>query len=320
MESALQRAFERAGHQTLLFDDRRSARLVGFRLTQKRVLRSARRFAPDFVFLSKCLRLDPEVVGRVIAGVPNAMWYMDPQYHAHTHLPEVAHSLAVARIAQVFFVSGFTDEWRAHGTNAVFLPSAAAAEIVPTSPDPRYASVAAFVGSGYDEGRAAFLREVASRVDTRVYGPGWEPWRDTLRWNGGPIEGAEFSRVCSSAEFVLGILPVIAQGSTTYASNRMWITMLAGGLYVGPWAPGVERLALDGEHCTWYRQTEDCIERMLALMAGPAEERRRIRCAGEAFVRRYHTFDARLKHLINGTPWINPLDDAPTFASPNLFI
>ena len=122
------------------------------------------------------------------------------------------------------------------------------------------------------------------------------------------MEGKEFARICSTAEFVLGILPAIAQGSTTYASNRMWITMLAGGLYVGPWAPGIERIAVDGEHCLWYRQPEDCITRMLQLLQGPEEERRRIRMAGEAFVRRYHTYDARVPNLIDGVPWTNPLD------------
>ena len=315
MEAALQRAFERAGHRTLLFDDRRSARLVGEYLTQKRVLRAARRFAPDFVFLSKCRRLELDVVQRVIAGVPNAMWYMDPPYHTLTHLPDIAHSLAVARMASVFFVTGFAEEWRTHGTNAIFLPSAAAAEIVPVAPDRRYASVAAFIGSGYDAGRAAFLEAVAARVDTRVYGPGWEAWRESLKWNGGRVEGVEFARVCSSAEFTLGALPAIAHGSTTYASNRMWITMLAGGLYVGPWAPGIERMAVDGEHCVWYRQTEDCIDRMLGLLAAPVQERRRIRASGEAFVRRHHTYDARLTNLIEGTPWVNPLDGSPAHAS-----
>lgn len=312
MEAALQRAFERAGHRTLLFDDRRSARLVGRRLTQARLRRVARRFAPDFVFLSKCLRVDHEVIHEVIAGLPNAMWYMDPPYHAQTHRPDVAHILGVARLAQVFYVTGFVDEWRAHGTNAAFLPAAAAAEIIPAPRDPRWTSEAAFIGSGYDASRAEFLAHIASALDTRVYGPGWEAWRHRLRWNGAPIEGKEFSRICSSAEFMLGCLPAIAAGATTYASNRMWTTMLAGGLYVGPWAPGIDRLAIDGEHCLWYRQAEDCIERLRALLGAPAEVRLRIRRAGQALVRQHHTYDARVPNLVHGVPWANPLEGQHT--------
>lgn len=311
MEAALQRALERAGHRTLLFDDRRSARRVGRRLTQARLRRVARRFAPDFVFLSKCLRVDLEVIHELIARVPNAMWYMDPPYHAQTHRPDVAHVLGVARLAQVFYVTGFVDEWRAHGTNARFLPAAAAAEITPMPVGQRHASEAAFIGSGYDAGRAEFLTRIASSLDTRVYGPGWEAWRHRLRWNGGPVDGREVARICSSAEFTLGSLPAIAAGATTYASNRMWTTMLAGGLYVGPWAPGIDRLAIDNEHCLWYRQAEDCIERLRGLLGAPAGVRRRIRRAGEALVRQHHTYDARVPNLIEGVPWTNPLEDRP---------
>jgi hypothetical protein len=205
-------------------------------------------------------------------------------------------------------VTGFVDEWRAHGTNAAFLPSAAAAEITPEPPDPRCASETAFIGSGYDAGRAEFLMRMASSLDTRVYGPGWDAWRQQLRWNGGPVEGRDFARICASAEFTLGSLPAIAAGATTYASNRMWTTMLAGGLYVGPWAPGIDRLALDGVHCLWYRQAEDCIERLRGLLGEPAHVRRRIRRAGAALVRQHHTYDARVPNLIDSIPWVNPLE------------
>lgn len=60
MEAAVERAFRRAGHETLLVDDRRIKRLVGRRLTQRWARRHANSFRPDFVFLSKCLALDPE--------------------------------------------------------------------------------------------------------------------------------------------------------------------------------------------------------------------------------------------------------------------
>jgi porphobilinogen synthase len=65
MEAAIERALVRQGHDVLLFDDRRSARLVGRGITQLRARRIARRFAPDFVFLSKCLRLDLETVAAI---------------------------------------------------------------------------------------------------------------------------------------------------------------------------------------------------------------------------------------------------------------
>ena len=310
MERAVQRALERAGHQTLLFDDKRSARWVGRRLTQSRALRAARRFGPDFVFLSKCRRLEVETVATIIRDVPNAMWNHDAPYYAAVDRPDIRHTIDVAREIDVFFVTGFAKEWRKHGINARFLPSAAALEVRPVEPDPQLAATVSFVGSGYDDMRAEFLCALSKRVDTRVYGPGWEKWQSQLNWNGAEITGVDFARACSSALFSLGILPKLAAGSTDYASNRMWRVILAGGLYLGPWAPGVDQLLLHNRHCVWYSGLDDCVAHAERLIATP-RERDRIRAAGEAFVREHHTFDARLPYLLNGTEWQNPLAATP---------
>ncbi|MCC6319137.1 MAG: glycosyltransferase [Gemmatimonadaceae bacterium] len=306
MEVAVQHALVRAGHQVEVFDDRRSARMVGHRLTQRRALRAAKRFRPDFVFLSKCHRLALETVAAIIAGVPNAMWFHDAPYHTELHRPEIAHYAAVGRLSEVFFVTGFVEEWRAHGLPAAFLPSAGALEITPVPADPAWRTDASFIGAGYDTSRAEFLMRLAKVHGVRVYGPGWEPWRDQLAWNGGEVAGDAFSRACTSAAFSLGILPKIAAGTTTYASDRMWMVMLAGGLYLGPRTPGLDAFLLDEEHCVWYDDIDDCIARMGRLLPD-IERRAAIRASGEAFVRAHHTYDARVPFLLGRRGWENPL-------------
>ena len=313
MERAVQRALERAGHQTLLFDDKRSARWVGRRLTQGRALRAARRFRPDFVFLSKCRRLDVETVVKIIRGVPNAMWNHDAPYYAAVDRPDIRHTIDVAREIDVFFVTGFAEEWRKHGINARFLPSAAALEVRPVEPDRQLAAAVSFVGTGYDDTRAEFLCALSKRVDTRVYGPGWEKWQSQLKWNGGEVTGDDFARACSSSLFSLGILPKLAAGSTDYASNRMWRVILAGGLYLGPWARGIDQMLVHNRHCVWYADLDNCVAQVERLIASPGEAER-IRAAGEAFVREHHTFDARLPNLLSGAEWENPLAVTPAEA------
>jgi hypothetical protein len=314
MERAVQRALERAGHVTHLFDDRRSARWVGRRLTQVRARMVARRFRPDFVFLSKCRRLDVATVAEIIGDLPNAMWYHDPQWHGDLHQPEVGHIANVGRLAQTFFVTGFVEQWRAHGLNARFLPSAAAVEITPVAPDPHLAATVSFIGRGYDASRAEFLCALSRRVHTRVYGLGWEPWQAQLHWSGGEVNGVAFARACSSSAFALGILPERAAGATDYASNRMWRVALAGGLYLGPWAPGIDQLLRHGQHCLWYSDLDECVALVEQLMHEP-HERERIRAAGEAFVRTHHTFDARVPYLLSGAAWENPLAAARSLAA-----
>ena len=78
MEKCTERALKRDDHKTLLIDDKRAARLIGRKLTQRWALSQARRFKPDFVFLGKCHGLDVETVATILQGKPNAMWYHDP--------------------------------------------------------------------------------------------------------------------------------------------------------------------------------------------------------------------------------------------------
>jgi hypothetical protein len=297
MEAAVERAMRRAGHDTLLFDDRRSRRLVGARLTQYRVLRAARRFEPDFVFLSKCQALTLDTVARVIRDVPNAMWYHDAAYFDRADHPQIAHIVGVGRLARTFFITGFEDEWRSLGLNARLLPAAADRDIVPVPPDPAYGADISFTGTGYDESRAEMLIALSQHFRVRVWGTQWERWKEKLDWSGRPVEGREFAAVCSSSALMLGIHPVVMKHANTAASDRMWMTILAGGVYLGPFTHAQARMLHDGVHCIWYTDLDSCIARARYYLDHPAE-RERVRADGDAFVRMHHTYDARVPALL----------------------
>jgi hypothetical protein len=268
--------------------------------------RAARRYRPDFVFLSKCHALDPETVAEVIRGRPNAMWYLDAGYFAEPERPDVAAVIAVAKLADVFFVSGYESEWRRVGLRAEFLPAAADRDIVPVAPDPAYAADVSFTGTGYDATRAEFLVALSRHFRVRVWGTRWEPWRDQLDWGGRPVEGREFAAVCSSSAIMLGILPAAMRSATNAASDRTWMTILAGGFYLGPGAPGLTQMLRDGEHCAWYADIDDCVAKAERYLCDAAE-RERVRSAGERFVREHHTYDARIGPLLAREPFVNPL-------------
>ena len=147
---------------------------------------------------------------------------------------------------------------------------------------------------------------LTQRFDVRVYGPGWERSAGQLHWNGRPVEGEEFARVCSSASITLGINPARAGGGTTYTSDRTWMVILAGAFYLGQWTPGIETFLRGGEHCAWYTDPADCARQAEHYLDDSAE-RERIRRAGEAFVRANHTYDQRIHNLLSGEAWVNPL-------------
>ena len=309
MEAAVQRAMKRAGHTTHLIDDRRMKRLMGRRLTQLWAKWQAERFNPDFVFLSKCLALDPETVTDIIDGKPNAMWYHDPQWHRDLHREDVGHIATIGKIAHTFFVTGFESEWRAHGLNAVFLPAAGDAGIEPVQPREQFASDVAFIGAGYDADRAALLVKVARHHDLKVWGPGWNDWRGSLNWSGRSVEGRDFAAVCSSSDITLGINPSRAAGGVSYTSDRTWMVMLAGGFYLAQRTPGVAAMLKEGEHCGFYGDAESCIEQCGRYLGMPVD-REAIRIEGERFVRAHHTYDQRIANLLENRPFTNPLAEA----------
>ena len=220
--------------------------------------------------------------------------------------PEVAHIVAVGKLTQTFFVSGFDAEWRALGLPAKFLPSAADREIKPVPPKKQYHSDVSFIGTGYDPSRAQFLLKVANKYDIKVWGKGWEKWRKPLNWKGRSVEGSEFAAVCSSSSISLGINPDRAKGGSTYTSDRTWMVILAGGFYLGHGTPGLTQMLREGDHCAWYKDIDSCLTKIGYYLENSAA-RERIRREGQVFVREHHTFDQRIHNLLSGEAFVNPL-------------
>lgn len=304
--ASIVRALKRAGHETFMLDDRKVRRMVGWTLTQHWAERAARRFNPDFVILDKCTALEHETVYAIIRDRPNAMWYHDPPWVDSTHLPDIARVVSIMHMAQDVYVTGYADQWRRHREGARFLPAAGEMELVPVAPDPRFASDVAFIGTGYAADRAEFLMEVARHAKLRTWGQGWDRWKDEVGATGVRVEREEFARVCSSSAICLGINPAHAQHATDWVSNRLWLTILGGGFYLGAWGTGLAQLLHDGVHCAFYRDRDDCVRQVGEYLRHP-ELRDRIRRDGEAFVRRHHTFDERIRNLLGGYAFTNPL-------------
>lgn len=307
MERAAERALNRAGHNTLLLDDRRLKRRIGKRLTQMWIAKRAAAFNADFVFLSKCLALDLSTVARLIEGRDNAMWYHDPQWHRDLHRPDIGHIAAVGRMAKTFFITGFADEWRAHGLPAKLLPAAGDSAITPKPFNQRFAGDVTFIGTGYDPERAKFLLEVAKHYKVRVWGLGWERWSRELNWGGRPVEGDEFEEVCSSSKITLGVNPARAVGASSYTSDRTWMVLLAGAFLLTPGTPGMKRMLRGGEHCAWYDDVESCLSQISYYLENETK-RKRIQAEGEKFARRFHTYDQRIANLLEHREFVNPIE------------
>jgi hypothetical protein len=307
MERGLQRAFRRASHTTRLIDDARARKLIGWKLAQRWALSQAKRFKPDFVLLSRCDGLSPDTVREIIHGKSNAMWFHNAQSFKSTYRPDIAHVVKIGKLTKTFFVSGFEKEWARLGLPAKFLPSCGDVAIKPVPAEKILAADVAFIGSGHDPARAKFLLKVAAKYDLKVWGREWQEWRKPLHWTGRSVEGNQFAAVCASSKIILGLNPSRYTGDPeNMTSDRTWMTILAGGFFLGHGTTELKRMLHDGEHCAWYTDIDTCLAQCKHYLLN-SHARERIRREGQGFVRQYHTFDQRIRNLLSGEEFVNPL-------------
>jgi hypothetical protein len=307
MERGLQRAFRRASHTTRLIDDARARKLIGWKLAQRWALSQAKRFKPDFVLLSRCDGLSPDTVREIIHGKSNAMWFHNAQSFKSTYRPDIAHVVKIGKLTKTFFVSGFEKEWARLGLPARFLPSCGDVAIKPVPAEKILAADVAFIGSGHDPARAKFLLKVAAKYDLKVWGREWQEWRKPLHWSGRSVEGNQFAAVCASSKIILGLNPSRYTGDPeNMTSDRTWMTILAGGFFLGHGTTELKRMLHDGEHCAWYTDIDSCLAQCKHYLLN-SHARERIRREGQGFVRQYHTFDQRIRNLLSGEEFVNPL-------------
>lgn len=297
-EMAIVRAARGMGHPCRLVDVAGWYRRLGG-LADGLVMRLVQGFRPDaVVFTRQAHRLEPERVRELIAERAGGVWYFD---YAPAPTPEL---LGLARAAGRLFVTchAQVDAYRAAGIPSVFfLPQAVdpaydrPARRVPS----RYRCDLSFVGSGQYTHRHDLLRRLADVGRLQVRGPGWEEARD-LPIAGGPVWGRRFARVVAGAAISVGAHAVPGQERQSACdSNRIWKVLGCGGFYLGPWQPGSDAFARDGEHCVWYRSIEEAVGLAERYLTRP-RERAAIAAAGRAHALEHHTYAHRLRLLLEG--------------------
>lgn len=180
----------------------------------------------DLIFVIKGESIHPETI--LNAKPRKALWWFDFDSFV---LPE-----SLIRWASVFnavFLTCFpwVEEMRELGINAFFMPQATDPSVYhPTTPDPKYACDAAFIGS-WKPGRREILLQLVNEFKVRAFGNGWIP---------GPVYLEEFNEVCNSAKVILNITPSADWPiyEQTF-SQRIYMVMAAGGYLATDNIPGL---------------------------------------------------------------------------------
>ena len=295
---AIVRAARALGYPCRLVDVAGWRRRLGA-LADGLVTRLAEGFRPDaVVFTRHAHQLEPDQIRQLSAGRAGGVWYFD---YAPTPAPEL---LDLARAAGRLFVTcrSQLEAYRAAGIPEVFF--------LPQAMDPaydrpairvpsRYRCNLSFVGSGQYPDRHPLLRRLAGVGTLQVRGPGWEGVAE-LPVAGGPVWGKRFARVVAGAAVSIGAHAIAGQERQIACdSNRIWKVLGCGGFYLGPWQPGSDDFARNGEHCAWYHHPDEAVALAEHYLASPAE-RAAIAAAGREHALRHHTYAHRLPLLLEG--------------------
>ncbi len=296
-EAAYANAARRVGLASRVFDVLHwTQRIKG--LAAPLLARAIERFDPDLIL---CTR-DAQLLGfdrlaRLFRNRTAVMWHVDPQ--AQQGVVELARLCGTLYLSYAAQRQWFRDQ----GVPVVrFLPQGTAPERDVPSPDtrPAFACDASFVGSGPYPYRWPVLTAVATAYRLQVRGTGWKDAAAPFPIAGPPVHGRRFAQVIAGAAVSLGASALPEQDADyASASDRMWRIMGCGGAYVGGYVPGIEQLAEPGEHCLWYRSPDECVEHVRTLLANAAA-RRAMAERGRAHALAHHTYDHRLRMLLDG--------------------
>jgi len=312
----IERAMRSLGHDLITFDDRRH--LFPGRLRRKfpiLQLASVGHINRRLVRLADCNRPDVAIFTGGHRITPKSL-----KWFAHQRIPTVLWTTDAPCTSDMMFTTAplyhhlfcqgteYMDVFRQMGlTHAEWLPMACDPEVhhrVELSVEDRlkFGSDVVFVGSYYPH-RAETLQTVL-RHNSAVWGPGWEvlPLNSPLR---ACIRDAHtrpdiWTKIYSASKIVLSIhyrdpekrFPV------HQASPRVFEAMACGAFVLTDRQKDVIALFKDGYHLVTFSDDAD-LGRKIAYYLDHADERERIAAAGRQEVLKSHTYENRLRRLLD---------------------
>lgn len=203
------------------------------------------------------------------------------------------------RTDYVFTADGGHDEgWKRKGINHYWSPPGVlASECVTGTPNARYRSDVAFVGSYGYHPEWSYRPKLIDWL-RKTYRSRFRLWP-----RGRSIRGAELSNLYASATVVVGDSCLVPDGNrpaVRYWSDRIPETLGRGGFLIHPWVEGIDEHYKDGEHLQMYELGNFAMLRKIIdhYLARP-DDARRIALQGQGHVKENHTYAHRMTTLLN---------------------
>lgn len=284
-------------------------------------------FNPDYV----CSQGGWGGLGKIIfpiirrRGIPHIFWASeDPLFFESLSLP-------MAKNSQYVFTTAAecVDKYLSHGIKAHLMLFACSPSFHHrVEPDPQFIHDCIFIGNNYSQfsarlkGMEIILKPIIENsFDLKVYGLDWWINRKNRFFiepetYGGLLSYEEMRTAYSSARIVLGLHSV--DSSPTMMSMRTFDALGCGAFYLTQWTPAIENIFSNHEHLVWSKSPQETVELVNYYLARP-EERQRIARNGQAEVYAKHTYNHRVKRVLQAlkTPVMGSKPDFSCYYSVN---
>ena len=218
-------------------------------------------------------------------GAILACWYWDWIFGLGNR--EAAYLPALLLMDAVFSSAGFCGAAyiRRHVNCRHYLPQCAVPRTSLAPPDRRTKKHdIVFLGHLWTPDRKELARRLRHRWDFANVGFGPRVW------------GRELADVCQSTSIMIGTN--YRNDVAGYWSDRCYVTMGAGGFYLGQHVKGLERVFQNGVHCGFFYGLDDMEVKVDWWLKHPAELEA-CRQRGHALVQEKHTYTQRVRDLLS---------------------
>ncbi len=290
------------------FDYRGLAAQYGVEFMNKMLIEKALKIKPDMIHLGKCESIAGMTVKIIKENIETCIvhFYGDFRWNPQPWVVDIGKhtdftlfSLTDERILQKYRNAGVQNIagwWDAGSDPNIFYP-----RNVEQDQD------VVFMGNnldiphdGYPKRRQLIEELLKNKLDVHLYGKEWDyllqKGYQTLYIHPFATE-EEFATVCSRSKIVLGINGV--NDVRMYASWRRAVnTMASGAFHLTHYVPGMESIFQNKEHLVWFNSVPEAIELVYYYLTHN-DEREAISRKGRNEVLKNHTWDARIKIMLN---------------------
>ena len=147
--------------------------------------------------------------------------------------------------------------------------------------------------------RRELIKKIASSgVQIHIFGKNWEIFKDIQNiFLHDQVFEHDFAKVCSQAKITIEQNTV----DNVYFYNswrRPFCCMSSGAFHLTSYFPGLDEVFINNKHLVWYDSFDDAIKKIKYYLNNDAE-REQIALQGMAEVKENHTWDKRIKMIIN---------------------